>query len=122
MLIPYPPSVNNLFANRLGGAGRMKKPEYRRWIAEAGWSIVTQKDGHNRHAGKVRFTLLVRRPDDNVRRDVSNLLKAAEDLVVRQGILADDSQIVSSTAEWVYSGPVGARIVIEDAGERAGEG
>ena len=109
--IPFPPSVNTLFANRKGG--RFKTEKYKTWIDEAGWMIKTQRDRHNRHAGNVSFTLFVRRPD-NRRRDIDNLQKAVLDLIVRHRILADDSQIESSTVKWVYEAVQGARVVIED--------
>jgi Holliday junction resolvase RusA-like endonuclease len=75
--------------------------------------IQTQADRHNRHAGKVSFTLLARKPD-NRRRDLDNLCKASQDLLVRHGILIDDSHIVRTSSEWTTELPSGAMLVIED--------
>lgn len=111
-LIPYPPSVNSLYANWRGG-GRKKTGRYQAWLRAAGWAVRTQPDRNNHHSGPVTFTLQVRRPDAR-KRDASNLLKAPEDLMVALCILRDDSQIVRSSAEWVEEGPEGARIVIDD--------
>jgi hypothetical protein len=41
LLIPYPPSVNHLFATKKGG-GRVKTAAYKAWITEAGWMIKIQ--------------------------------------------------------------------------------
>ncbi len=113
LLIPYPPSVNQLFANKKGG-GRVKTAAYKAWITEAGWTILTQPDRNHRHTGKVAFTLLIRKPDDNRRRDKNNLIKAVEDLLVRQSILADDSLIEATEVRWVYEGIEGAKVVLTD--------
>lgn len=110
-ILPMPPSVNGLYADRPGGRRKTKK--YKAWIEEAGWMIQTQADRHHRHTGKVTLLLQVRRPD-NRRRDLANLEKATSDLLVRHGILADDSLIERSHLEWVYEGFIGAKVVIED--------
>jgi crossover junction endodeoxyribonuclease RusA len=112
LLIPYPPSVNHLFATKRGG-GRVKTAAYRSWITEAGWMIQSQPDRLHRHTGKVSFTMLVRRPDSR-RRDQSNLIKAVEDLLVRHGILIDDSLIEEIRVRWVYEGFEGAKVILED--------
>ena len=114
LLLPYPPSVNNLFAtNRVTGR-RFKSAEYAKWIHEAGWMVLTQTHHHHRHKGKVKFTLLVRKPADNRKRDIANLEKAVADLLVLHRILADDSQIEESQVKWVYEGITGAKVIIED--------
>lgn len=113
LLLPYPSSVNHIFATKKNG-GRAKTAAYKAWITEAGWMIQTQPDRHHRHTGKVSFTLLIRKPDDNRRRDKNNLIKAIEDVLVRQRILADDSLIEQSSVQWVYAGFQGAKVIIED--------
>ena len=35
--LPYPPSVNGLYANT--SKGRRKVPAYNRWIKQAGWEL-----------------------------------------------------------------------------------
>lgn len=114
LLLPYPPSVNELFANNRATGGRFKTRKYKAWIHEAGWMIQTQKHHHHHHKCKVRFTLLVRKPDDNRKRDAGNLCKAVEDLLVRHQIIVDDSLIEDSQVRWVYEDITGAKVIIED--------
>src|SRR4051794_39072923 len=112
LFLPSPPSANSLFANKASG-GRVKSKAYKAWIKEAGWMIQSQPHRHHRHTGKVNILLQVRKPD-NRRRDISNAIKAVEDLLVRHQILLDDSLVERSSVEWVYQGLEGAKVVIED--------
>lgn len=111
--IPYPPSVNGLYAN--SKTGRRKTDKYRLWIKDAGWMIRSQPDRHNRHTGPVTLKIMARKPD-NRRRDISNIAKAVEDLLVRHQILMDDSQVQNISAEWSRDVEHGATVVIEDHG------
>ena len=112
--LPYPPSVNGLFATNKKTGGRFKSSPYKKWIEAAGWAIRTQPDRNNEHHGPVRMTLLIRKPGDNRRRDLLNLEKAVSDLLVFHRILADDSLIEHSEIRWVYEGFEGAKVIIED--------
>lgn len=111
--LPMPPSVNGLFANNRRTGGRFKTKKYKAWITEAGWMLQSQAHRHHRHTGKVISTLLVRRPD-NRRRDIGNLEKAAADLLVRHGIILDDSQIERSSVQWTTEPGFAAKVIIED--------
>ena len=42
LLLPVPPSTNNLFVNKRGG-GRARAAVYRSWLIEAGWEIKLQR-------------------------------------------------------------------------------
>jgi len=114
LFLPYPPSVNGLFATNRKTGRRFKSPPYTKWITAAGWAIRTQPDRNHEHRGPVRMTLLVRNPADNRTRDLQNLVKAVEDLLVRHRILADDSLIQEANLRWVYDGFEGAKVTIED--------
>ena len=114
LILPYPPSVNGLFATNRTTGGRFKSKPYKKWITAAGWAIRTQPDRSHEHRGSVRMTLLIRKPDDNRKRDKNNLIKAVEDLLVLHRILADDSLIEESEIRWVHEGFDGAKVVIED--------
>jgi crossover junction endodeoxyribonuclease RusA len=103
--------VNGLYANRK--RGRQKTEKYRAWIEAAGWMIRAAPDRHNRHTGPVKLTILVRKPDGR-RRDVSNLVKAIEDLLVLHQIMFDDSQVQRVNVEWSQEVAHGAKVVIED--------
>lgn len=118
LLLPYPPSVNNIFATNKVTGRRFKTTDYKKWITEAGWMIQSQPHRTHRHTGRVSFTLLIRKPEDNRRRDKNNLVKAVEDVLVRQGIIADDSLIEASLVRWVYEGVTGAKVIIEDIHEQ----
>ena len=96
--LPMPPSTNALFAGN--GRRRYKTKEYSAWIEEAGYALNLQKP--KLISGKVRLLIEVCEPKTAVAQDVTNRIKAAEDLLVRHGIIqGDDQRYVSSvTAEW----------------------
>lgn len=102
-----PPSANNLFVN-VRGRGRVRSERYRTWLSAAGWDVLRAKA--KRNDGPVRVTILVRK--GNRRADVDNRAKACLDLLVKQGVLIDDSQVQSLTVEW-SDAVQGARIFIE---------
>jgi crossover junction endodeoxyribonuclease RusA len=87
--IPVPPSANNLFINRPGG-GRAKSPAYRKWIEEAGWRLREQLA--QPVAGKT-FSLTIYAPV-NRQRDISNVIKATEDLLVSMGLIPVDDRYI----------------------------
>jgi Holliday junction resolvase RusA-like endonuclease len=93
-----PPSTNVLFAGN--GKRRYKTKEYAAWIEEAGYAINRQKPEPIR--GKVRILIEVAEPKTNIAQDVTNRIKATEDLLVRHGIIQGDDQryVRSVTAEW----------------------
>jgi crossover junction endodeoxyribonuclease RusA len=107
--------VNNLFATNRRTGGRFKSKRYKAWINAAGWALRSQSDRGNRHTGPVKLTLIFRKPNDNRRRDISNLVKALEDLVVLHQILADDSLVKHLETSWATCGFEGAKVIIEDA-------
>jgi Holliday junction resolvase RusA-like endonuclease len=94
--IPTPPSTNNLFATVRGGR-RVRSKAYNAWLAEAGWEIKRQRVPSV--AGPVSVTLTIRKPT-GVRVDLDGKLKSPLDLLVKQHILADDSQVHEITARW----------------------
>lgn len=79
-----PPSTNNLYANT--PHGRRKTPEYRRWLTASGWEMAAQRV---RVLTGERFALYIEAPV-NRRRDISNCIKAVEDLMVEQRLIPDD--------------------------------
>lgn len=96
--LPLCPSTNHLFAGN--GKRRYRSPEYASWIIEAGHRLNLQKPTPIR--GKVRLLIEVAEPKTAVATDVTNRIKAPEDLLVRHGIIEGDSQkyVRSVTAEW----------------------
>jgi Holliday junction resolvase RusA-like endonuclease len=96
--LPFPPSVNNLFVN--GKYGRFRSQRYDSWIMEAGNEILRQRP--SKVVGPVVLSFEFQEGRDNRKRDITNLLKAPEDLLVKHGIIqADDGSIVRSVrASW----------------------
>lgn len=95
--ISTPPSVNALFKNRRGG--RAKTAEYKAWIRHAGIEINAQLVGAILFGADLRMSIAVY--PRNRRADISNLIKAVEDLCVRMGIIRDDSDVVDLHIIWL---------------------
>jgi len=98
-LSELPPSVNKMYGNnkKSSGRGRYKTPYYLAWIESSGWEIRDQKPPHV--AGPYCMTMRCGRK--NKRADISNIIKACEDLVVAHHVVEDDSLCRKITAEWV---------------------
>lgn len=96
--LPLCPSTNHLFSGN--GRRRYRSKEYSAWIEEAGYSLNVQKPKPVH--GKVRILIEVEEPKTKHRQDVSNKIKASEDLLVSHGIIDGDDQrfVRSVTAEW----------------------
>lgn len=96
--LPFPVSTNALFSN--GRAGRFKSQRYEDWLHEARYALMVQRPKIVK--GPVKLEWLVQDGKDNRKRDISNLLKASEDLLVAHGIIeADDNTIVRGIkADW----------------------
>lgn len=94
--IPTPPSTNNLFATVRGGR-RVKSKAYSVWLVEAGWEIKRQRVPSV--AGPVSVMLTIGRPN-RAKVDIDNFCKGPLDLLVKQAVLADDSQVQEITARW----------------------
>jgi len=97
--LPYPPSVNNLFFNT--GRGRSKTDAYKAWQEAAGYAIVEQ--GRKRIHGLVALSIALVKPDKR-KRDLSNVIKAIEDLLVSMSVIDDDSLVQRISIQWVDAG------------------
>lgn len=109
IFLPFPPSVNHLFP---GKARRFKSRAYKDWLGEADLALFKQQP-LPMFAGPVNLTFTFGRPDKRAR-DVTNYLKAPEDLIVTRGIIEDDSLVQKVTAEWSQD-VIGVRIEVEAA-------
>ena len=96
LFLPMPPSTNHLYAN-VSGKGRRKTKRYADWITDSGWLLQRQRPLKFR--GSVVLDLTCPRHDEK-RRDVSNFIKAVEDLLVRHGVIEDDSRVWEVRARW----------------------
>lgn len=87
--LPLSPTSNNLYATGRNGR-RFRSKEYDAWILEAGWALATYRVP--KQVGKVSIMIEVREPPTARREDVASREKGAIDLLVRHGIIPDDSQ------------------------------
>lgn len=109
--IDVPPSTNHLYANA-PGKGRVKSLAYRRWLEAAGWEVKSQVQGRKLDAPwRLSVTAHIRSV-----RDISNIIKPVEDLVVRLKLAPDDRFCRKVEAIRDESIPSGRAIVtIEEA-------
>ena len=111
--LPFPPSVNSLFANRRGG--RYRTDRYNTWAIVAGTDLKGQKPKPVH--GRVMVWIAVERIDKR-RRDLDNLGKAPLDLLVKHKIIDDDS-MVDDFRVYRDSSVKGCRVSIQPALEAA---
>lgn len=95
LVVPMPPSTNSLFRN-VPGRGRALTSTYRKWIEEAGWQLASQPKWS--FPGDVILTITV--GPRKAGADASNYIKAPEDLLVRHGIIIDDSYVYWGEYGW----------------------
>jgi Holliday junction resolvase RusA-like endonuclease len=81
--LPRPPSVNKLYAN-VPGKGRVKTPDYRSWIDQAGWLIRAQRPG--KIQGEYKLLVLI----GPTKADIGNIEKALSDLLQDHGVVEND--------------------------------
>lgn len=107
--LPFPVSVNAMFAD--GKTRRHKSQRYADWLLEAGWAIKSQRIAPV--PGPVKLLFEVQEGHDKRKRDISNLIKGPEDLLVSHGIIeADDGSIVREIALKWNADVKGVRITI----------
>lgn len=113
--LPFPPSVNAMFANNFGeGRGRYPTKQYKEWQTEAAWRILSQRPG--RVPGKVKITLEYE--EKGGRRDLDNLIKSVLDALVKHKVIDGDHRSVLREISAKWSGEVrGVRITIAQAKE-----
>lgn len=84
-LSQVPVSTNNLFANNRRTGGRFITDHYKQWRNEAGWELLRQKPRSIR--GQVCLDIRIQ---DGTGRDLSNMIKAVEDLLVTHEVIQGD--------------------------------
>ena len=95
--LPYPPSVNNLFLN-VAGRGRIITPKYKAWIDLCLWTLAARRLSPVK--GRFAITINAVRPDRR-KRDLDNLAKPILDVIVKAGLVDDDSLAQRITMAWV---------------------
>lgn len=108
--LPMPPSANGLFGNKAVG-GRFKTRAYLDWISEAGWLLQKQRPG--RIAGPYEMEVAIPRSKGRRVADLGNREKALSDLLVRHGVVDDDSRAQKITMTWTDGAE--ARVVLTRA-------
>lgn len=113
--LPFPPPLNNLFAQV--GNRRVVARNYKDWRIRAAAALIRQRP-IPKFAGKVAVVYAFGRPDKR-KRDLGNLEKVVSDLLVDHGIIGDDSLIERIELAWA-EGVEGVRVEIAAvAGEAA---
>lgn len=98
--LPWPPGVNNLFAtfkNR-----RIRTRRYEAWLSAAGAALLEQRP--RRVGGHFKVTIVCERPDKRGR-DLDGLAKAPLDLLVKHGVIEDDSLANEIILRWSSQPP-----------------
>lgn len=100
--LPFPPPLSACFTNAKS-VGRVATPRYKSWQTEALWSIKAQKA--KPVTGEVSISVGLVAPDKRAR-DAGNLDKAICDILVKAGIIVDDSNkyVRRLSYEWLPSG------------------
>jgi crossover junction endodeoxyribonuclease RusA len=95
LTLPYPPSQNHIW--KRGRTGMYRAPRYMSWLTAAGYALSAQHPGCIR--GDYRIKITLGRPDKR-RRDLDNTEKVVSDLLVRHGVIEDDSKAVQISLAW----------------------
>lgn len=90
LLSRVPPSANGLFATNRRTGARFKTRDYKNWLMFSQAEVMMQRPG--RHVRRVDIS--IRLPESRFRKnsDGDNRAKACLDLLVKQGVIADDSR------------------------------
>jgi crossover junction endodeoxyribonuclease RusA len=92
--LPWPPSVNRYY--RAVNGRNILSAEGRRYKTVAVAELLKQRahwfENHFGNVSRIKITFRVT-PPDRRKRDLSNLLKAIEDVMTHAGVWGDDSQI-----------------------------
>lgn len=107
--LPFPPSVNTLFATSANGRHRFPSRKYRAWRNAAGALLMAARIRPT--PGTYHLEIRLRAPDRRAR-DAGNYEKAISDLIVSHALVADDSLAMSINIEWVQDGKPGAWVTI----------
>jgi len=91
LLLPIPPSTNNLFVNKRTG-GRARAAAYKAWLIEAGWEVKLQRPPTLHEPLRTCLRVLIEAPVGQ-NRDLDNVPKGILDVLVKMGVIADDSLV-----------------------------
>jgi crossover junction endodeoxyribonuclease RusA len=100
--VPFPPPLSACFTN-VRGVGRVATSRYKAWQTEALWEIKAQKP--KPIDGEVSISVGLVAPDKRPR-DAGNTDKAICDILVKAGLIKDDSNryVRRISYEWLAAG------------------
>lgn len=107
LVIPLPPSLNNIFFNRPHG-GRAKTTAYKNWLDATAWDIRSQRPPVIK--GDAQVDLVIERP--NAVSDLDNRIKACLDALQKAGVIENDKRVVDLRARW--GEVIGCRIIVAE--------
>lgn len=112
--LPFPVPLSACFTNA-PGKGRAPTPRYKAWQTEALWMMKAQRA--QPVDGRVSIFIRLVAPDKR-HRDAGNCDKAVGDILVKAGVIKDDSNryVRRLTYEWADEGP-GCVVLIQQAEE-----
>ena len=101
--LPFPVPLSACFTNA-AGKGRVPTPRYKAWQTEALWMLKAQKPQPIK--GEVSIYVGLVAPDKRAR-DAGNCDKAIGDILVKAGLIEDDSNkyVRRLSYEWRNEGP-----------------
>lgn len=102
-LSELPPPISACFTNAKHGKGRVPTSRYKTWTETSLWEIKSQKP--RSFTGEVSVSIGLVSPDKR-HRDAGNLDKALSDVLVKAGVIVDDSNryVRRLSYEWLSFG------------------
>jgi Holliday junction resolvase RusA-like endonuclease len=95
LIVPAPPSVNELFRNH--GNRRVKTKKYNDWISECSWRIKLQHQG----TMQGRYIILLAVERKSLAADQDNTVKPLIDILVKTKVIRDDKYVTASAVSWL---------------------
>lgn len=98
IILPFPPSVNGMFAqNKRNAKLRFKTKKYKQWIEDCPNLEGFKIDGPCTVSYQIFF------PDDRVR-DGQNYMKAPLDYLVNEKVIEEDNRRIVKGEQWIDGG------------------
>lgn len=111
--LPFPVSVNAIYANGGRARGRSKTARYLAWIKEASLYV---KDSHRQKIGPYHIAICLEAPDKRAR-DLGNHEKAVQDFLVMHGVIQDDSKCQRLVMTWACGLQAPCIVTVSEAAE-----
>lgn len=102
LTLPYPPSSNSIW--RAYAGRNIASAAYRAWQKKASDALSDRHGYVEREDGPYVITITAERPDKR-KRDIANIEKAISDILVKNGVVKDDSDAQRVTLQWSETPP-----------------